>query len=281
MLETLLEQRQALFNSHQAPLSLLRQLDRRLLLWCEHHPDTRQPAIWPLTDGAIDSGRLALLWLETNARLQPATLDTLLAELKDSLDQDTVTAVHWQLAACHSGVSLPAEGKVAEAAPKPETDLWSVMALARRGLEADCPSPWREWLAALEALRAGESVAGTRELMPRLWLVAQTVWPMWFYPLLLAAQEEQRPTLVNWLTGHVDGADVIEAMGASGCAQFEPWLQELAEQGGPDAEVAATELEGLQTEGDDPTGLRLRQRHWWANWAGLEGAPWSLFGGHW
>ncbi|MFE8070096.1 hypothetical protein QQM79_03470 [Marinobacteraceae bacterium S3BR75-40.1] len=270
MLESLLGQRQALLDSDQTPLTLLRPLDRRIVLWCEQHPECLADPAWTQ---ASEAPHLALLWLEVAALVQPQSPVERLPELEGLIGSEATAKAHWQLAASHAEVVPPATFPEASAAQP-----WAAMALLRRGLQADCPAPWQKWA---EALNNPETFGpSVREWLANLWARAPEDWALWFYPLLVAMPREARPDMVNWLAGRVADDRVIEAMGISGCGQFKPWLSELAGQE-PHAEIARAELDWLEGQPGATTMLYGRWRTWWSRWQKVDGAPHSLFGGRW
>lgn len=272
MLKSLLKQRAALLSSARTPLVLLRQLDRRLVLWCEHHPQALAVDTWREAQGDTSAFWADALRLELNIRLTPgAPGEGLELSPGDALD-DAVVKARWQMVACYSKVSLP------EVWPEaPEQQLWAAMAAARRGQEAKVDPSWQTCVGMQTGVVPMTELA-VRDVLPALWAVGQPFWREWFFPLLLAAPEPLHPVMINWLAGQVDDALVIEAMGVSGCDRFLPWFAEMVANGGEHGDAANEALQRRKASNQD---LGQRYRQWWAHWLQVQGAPWSLFGGRW
>lgn len=275
MLETLLQQRCALLNSPQAPQLLLRQLDRRLLLWCEHHPEELGGEAWQPKEIDEDAAPLAALWLELSLRLNGKTPSDAKAGSAGVVPASVAPGCYWRLVACYSDLALPDRWP-----ERREDELWAAMAMARRGQIPECSVPWSAWIK-WQFQPEDSKQATLTTLLPELWRLAPESWPEWFYPLMLAVPEDSRPAMINWLAGCAEDVRVIEAMGISGCARFEPWLQDMAEQDLPVGTAAKEELQRMKAARTGILDVRARYRHWWANWLQLQGAPWSLWGGQW
>jgi len=272
MLESLLKQRKALLDNPQSPLVLLRQLDRRLVLWCEHHPQELAGDIWSTAQGDAPAFWSGALRLELIMRLRAGSSDESIEWAEWETGNEYDTGSHWQMLACNSGAGLP------EVWPEsPQQQLWAAMAAIRRGQEARVGACWQ----ACAGMQAGVilmSEPAVKSLMPELWHTGQPFWREWFFPLLLAAPEQLQPAMINWLAGKVSDASVIDAMGISGSDRFMPLLVEVAAHGDEQGEVANEALRRRKASGQD---LGQRYRQWWANWLRVQGAPWSLFGGCW
>ena len=275
MLETLLQQRHALLDSPQAHLPLLRQLDRRLLLWCEHHPEALEVEAWQPVEADENAGSFLALWLEMNLRLNGKVPSGIETDGAGVFRADVTLGCYWRVVASQSKLALPKNWP-----ERREDELWAVMAAAKRGQIPECSAAWRAWIE-LQFQPEERASSALITLLSELWRLAPKSWPEWFYPLLLAVPEASHPAMINWLAGHVEDIQVVEAMGTSGSARFEPWLKEMAEQDVPVGAAAREELQRMIAAHTGTSDLAGRHRYWWANWYQLQGAPWSLWGGQW
>jgi len=267
MLEELLSQRKALLHSPGLPLFLLRQHDRRLVLWCEQHPAALAAEAWGTLQAENQAAWLAELRLELVTRLGCSS-----DIAQPAMGSGSLVAAHWQLAAHFTEAAMPAE-----LPEQSELQIWAAMALARREKEARVSPVWLAWIRAQEP---GETISerGLRTLVAELWNCSQDAWRHWFYPLLLSRPEAEHPAMINWLAGQVDNASLVEAMGVSGAERFKPWLDELALQ---DDAIGAVANHVRHRPASDHGDMHARIRYWWPRWHQLEGSPWSLFGGRW
>ncbi|MCK0165504.1 hypothetical protein [Marinobacter sp. S6332] len=272
MLEDLLKQRQALLDNAQSPLQLLRQLDRRLVLWSEQHPQDLALDSWRKAQGDAPAFWSGALRSELAMRLRACARDESFEQVQSEADSEYEEGSYWQMLACHSGMELPREWP-----EPPQQQLWAAMAASRRGQEAKVDACWQ----ACVSMQTGAmlvSEPAVKSLLSELWPAGNPFWREWFFPLLLAAPEQLHPAMINDLAGRVSDASVIEAMGISGSDRFLPLLAEVASHGGEPGEVASEALQRRKAHNQD---LGQRYRQWWASWLRVQGAPWSLFGGCW
>lgn len=272
MLEDLLKQRQALLDNAQSPLQLLRQLDRRLVLWCEQHPQDLALDSWRKAQGDAPAFWSGALRLELTMRLHACPPWEGFELSQSETASECREGNHWQMLACHSGMELPREWP-----EPPQQQLWAAMAASRRGQEAKVDACWQ----ACVSMQTGAilmSEPAVKSLLSELWLAGDPFWREWFFPLLLVAPDQLHPAMINGLAGLVSDASVIEAMGVSGSDRFLPLLTEVASLGGEQGEVANDALQRRKIPSQD---LGQRYRQWWESWLRVQGAPWSLFGGCW
>ena len=269
MLEQLLSQRKALLDSPGLPLFLLRQHDRRLILWCEQHPKALVSGLRDSLQEQIQAPWLAEFGQELVTRLGHGSGPENGVQARGP--EDELTA-RWQLAAHFSDVAVPTE-----APEHPALQIWTAMALARRGQQARLSPVWLAWLGAQEG-DGPETEQGLRSLLAGLWDCSREHWRDWFYPLMLGLPETRHPAMINWLAGQVDNPGLVEAMGISGAERFKPWLDELAVQ---EDDLGALANHARHHAAGDSGDLQARIRYWWPRWRQLEGSPWSLFGGGW
>lgn len=261
MLEELLNQRKALLDNPSLPLALLRQQDRRLILWCEQYPDALAAQAWT----ALSEHWSKTLQLELATRLNVTNV------VEELLVEGTAQTACWRLAAQFTEAALPGEFP-----DDAEAQVWVAMAMARRGRANALPAEWQAWL----QVQGGGSHTeqSLRALLDALWQSRRDGWRAWFYPMMLNLPDAHHPGMINWLAGNVDSKALVEAMGMSGAERFRPWLQELAAQGDDHSEPAGQALQQSKSERGQ---MQVRIRHWLLRWRLLEGSPWSLFGGYW
>lgn len=261
MLEELLNQRKALLDNPSLPLAMLRQQDRRLVLWCEQYPETLAAQAW----AALSEDWSKTLQLELATRLSVTSV------VEELLVEGTAQTARWQLSAQFTEAELPGEFP-----DHAEGQIWVAMAMARRGRVSSLPAEWQAWLKIQEY--GSQTEQGLRALLDALWQIRRDGWREWFYPMMLNLPEALHPGMINWLAGNADSKALVEAMGMSGAERFKPWLQELAAQGDNHSELAG---EALQQSASEREQMQARIRHWLLRWRLLEGSPWSLFGGYW
>ncbi|WP_115719844.1 hypothetical protein [Gallaecimonas mangrovi] len=275
-------QRQAMLQSGEADLGLLKLHDRRLL------GALAQGQLGPASAQGLDAESLlallpahqdAMAFIEARERIWPGELLRLQQALCQLPSGQTLA---WWLAGCYPALMLPKS-----------PGGW-LQARAYWLRQQSATGDWALWSSAQKGEKPLAKVVVT------LWEQSQgQQWQYWLTPLWQQAPTTQVVASINVLAAKVDEITLVNLMGRSHLGRFLPWLgtlhqQELAEavldnqlylSGGSQKAVAERQCWGEAlnaawlTQLPQQLMLKYRSRLWGLVTPQSRGAPWSLFGG--